>query len=84
MKLDPAKLRVLFVCALAAVAITRLTSVSYANAFTIGMTRMFFPVAIAIFITALVLDAGMRRGLHASLAVPIAAGDAAVASPEAQ
>jgi MFS family permease len=47
------------------------TGVSYAAAFTSGMTRMFFMVAIAMFITALVILVGMHRGLRATLAVPL-------------
>jgi hypothetical protein len=50
-----------------------LTGVSYAAAFTTGMTRMFFLAAIAMFITALVIFVGMHRGLRATLVVPIAA-----------
>ena len=51
-------------------AVTKLTGVSYANAFTSGMTQMFFVVAIWMFITALALYIGMRRGLRASFVVP--------------
>lgn len=47
-----------------------LTGVSYAEAFTSGMTRMFFIVAIATLITAFVVLVGMRRGLQATWAVP--------------
>jgi hypothetical protein len=74
---EPDKLRVLFACALASVAIAKLTSVSYANSFTGGITRMFFLIVITMFITALVLYVEMRRGLRASLAVPLAASAAA-------
>ena len=42
-----------------------LTDVPYANAFTSGMTRMFFVVAIAMFVTALAMFVGMRRRPHA-------------------
>ena len=49
-----------------------LTGVSYAEAFTSGMTKMFFIVAIATLITALVVLVGMRRGLQATWAVPMA------------
>jgi MFS transporter, DHA2 family, multidrug resistance protein len=55
-----------------------LTGVSYADAFTSGMTKMFFLIAIGMFITALVMLVGMRRGLSATMA-PAAAetsGDA--------
>lgn len=37
------------------------TDVPYANAFTSGMIRMFFAVAIGMFLTALVMFFGMRR-----------------------
>jgi len=52
-------------------AVTAVTGVSYANAFTSGMTTMFFFVAIAMFGTALVVFFGMHRGLRATFAVPL-------------
>ena len=51
-------------------AVNALTGVSYAAAFTSGMTRMFFIVALGMFLTALVVLVGMHRGLRATLAVP--------------
>jgi hypothetical protein len=50
--------------------VTKLTGVSYASAYTNGMTQMFFVVAIGMFITALALYIGMRRGLRASFIPP--------------
>lgn len=50
--------------------ISAITGVSYANAFTSGMTRMFLIVAIAMFLTALVILVGMRRGVREKLAEP--------------
>lgn len=47
--------------------VTRITSVSYANAFTSGMTQMFMWVSITMFVIALMMYAGMHRGLRASL-----------------
>ncbi len=52
-------------------AVKSLTGVSYANAFTSGMTAMFFLVAIAMFGTAIVMFFGMHRGLRATFAVPL-------------
>jgi MFS family permease len=57
-------------------AIKSLTGVSYSDAFTSGMTQAFFLVAIAMFATALVMLVGMRRGLRATLAVPLASDEA--------
>jgi len=51
-------------------AVQALTGVSYANAFTSGMTRMFLLVAVSMFVTALVILAGMHRGLRATLDAP--------------
>jgi MFS transporter, DHA2 family, multidrug resistance protein len=50
--------------------VTQLTGVSYAEGFTSGMTRMFFWVALAMFVSALALYFGMHRGVRASAAVP--------------
>jgi hypothetical protein len=61
-------------------AVTKLTGVSYAEAYTSGMTQMFFAVAIGMFLTALVLYIGMRRGLRASMAVPLSESDASATS----
>jgi MFS family permease len=49
-------------------AVEAVTGVSYSGAFTSGMTRMFLMVAVTMFLTALVVFVGMRRGLRASLA----------------
>jgi hypothetical protein len=51
--------------------VTQLTGVSYAEGFTSGMTRMFFWVALAMFVSALLLFFGMHRGVRASAAVPL-------------
>ena len=57
-------------------AVNALTGVSYAAAFTSGMTRMFLIVALGMFLTALVVLVGMHRGLRATLAAPpMRAGD---------
>jgi hypothetical protein len=50
-------------------AVKALTGVSYAEAFTSGMAKMFSLVAVAMFVTALVVFAGMRRGLRATWVV---------------
>ena len=51
-------------------AIAALTGISYANAFTSGMTRMYVIVAVAMFLTAVVIHVGMRRGARDTLAEP--------------
>ena len=48
-----------------------LTGVSYANAFTSGMTAMFFIVAIVMFGTAILMFFAMHRGLRATFAAPL-------------
>lgn len=63
-------------------AVTALTGVSYANAFTSGMTRMFFLVGIGMLVTALVMLLGMRRGLRATFAVPAAEGNGTARTSE--
>ncbi len=63
-------------------AVTALTGVSYANAFTSGMTRMFFMVAIAMLITALVMFLSMHRGLRATFAAPVADSSKEPDAPE--
>lgn len=69
-------------------AIAALTGISYADSFTSGMTRMFLMVAIATFLTALVIFVGMRRGLRILIAEPMGLDtsptDATRAAPPAQ
>jgi MFS transporter, DHA2 family, multidrug resistance protein len=52
-------------------AVTTLTRSAYEQAFTSGMTQMYFLVGIMMFLAALVLFIGMRRGLRATLAIPL-------------
>jgi hypothetical protein len=47
--------------------VNALTGVSYADAFTSGMATMFLMVSVTMFLTALAMLVGMRRGLRASL-----------------